>query len=174
MGERRGNIEGERGEENEMRQGWTERERRKKRVNVLMVSGKKSTSRQNLKEASRALREGLKKGEYKTREGVVLELASDAFEEAIHRLSPSVKLSSVKRGGSTMKIPVLLMGNRSSRLGIRFLVEGAVARARNGGVPISRAMAMEVHSVLKNQDCHSLTRYRRLQKEAKANRMFVR
>jgi len=82
-------------------------------------------------------------------------------------------LASVKRGGSSVKVPMALVGRRSERLGTRFLVEGAMTRA-GSGIPMDRARVLEVVAVLKNAECPSLTRYRRLQKEAKANRMYVR
>jgi len=138
-----------------------------------MVRGKKARARLWLEEANGELRALLKVGDYKTHQGHRRRLPYDAMAEAIARVSPWVGLSSVKRGGSAVKIPIALSGRRSERLGTRFLVEGAMSRA-NTGVPMARARVLEVMAVLKNADCPSLTRYRRLQKEAKANRMYVR
>jgi ribosomal protein S7 len=138
-----------------------------------MACGKKAGTRARREVSAKELRACLVSGSHTNLRGERITLPSQAIEDAIHRVSPMVTISSVKRGGSSVKIPTLLHPGQQRKLGVRLLVEGALSRAK-AGVPVSRAFVQEVRGVLKNQDCYSVNRYRSLQKEAKANRMFVR
>ena len=144
----------------------------RKLSNVLQSSGRKTTSIETLNLVRHKLDAILKDTPLTTLDGRPVITGVDAMIDTILRLSPFVTVKTSKRGGANVKIPTLLHGLRSCSLGIRLLVDGAIHRAKNNGMPLGHALLMETLSVLDNGNASSLARARMIIKEAKANRMF--
>jgi small subunit ribosomal protein S7 len=144
-------------------------------INVLMVSGKKSTAEQIIYGALTLLEERAKKtkkdvedsdegGSTSSSAGVLA-----YFEEALDKVRPSVEVKSRRVGGATYQVPVEVRTDRSIALGMRWIVQAARTRGEKG---MMRRLAGELidafegkgSAVKKREDTHKM---------AKANQAFA-
>ena len=87
-----------------------QRKRLTKFMNTVMVDGKKSTAEQIVYGAFDLIEERAKKEPLKT------------FDEALNNVKPKLEVKSRRVGGSTYQVPVDVRPDRSTALGMRWLV----------------------------------------------------
>ena len=144
-------------------------------INVLMVSGKKSTAEKIVYGALDALEERVKKNKKSDDEsgdsgsngsaGAVLRY----FEDALDHVRPSVEVRSRRVGGATYQVPVEVRHDRSIALGMRWIVQAARGRGEKGMMLRLAGELMDAYetkgsAVKKREDTHKM---------AKANQAFA-
>ena len=103
-------------------------------INVLMVSGKKSTAEKIIYGALSVMNERLKKIKKTDDEeggdasGSVLK----CFEQALTNVRPTVEVRSRRVGGATYQVPVEVRLDRSIALGMRWIVQASRSRGEKG------------------------------------------
>jgi small subunit ribosomal protein S7 len=143
-------------------------------INVLMVSGKKSTAEKIVYGALDALEERIKKskksdddtGESGT--GGAHNILN-CFEKALDNVRPSVEVRSRRVGGATYQVPVEVRSDRSVALGMRWIVQAARGRGEKGMMlrlagELLDAYETKGSAVKKREDTHKM---------AKANQAFA-
>ena len=126
-------------------------------INCVMRRGKKSVS------------EGVV---YGALEQVKQKLGEDPLEvlvRAVDNVKPKVEVRSRRVGGSTYQVPVEINRNRQLALALRWLVQFSGARK---GVPMERAMALEIMEAYKNQG-NAVRKRDDVHKMAQANKAFA-
>jgi small subunit ribosomal protein S7 len=129
-------------------------------INVLMVSGKKSTAERIIYGALSLLDERAKK---------VKKSEEDSEEGGSSSASSGVEVKSRRVGGATYQVPVEVRTDRSIALGMRWIVQAARTRGEKG---MMRRLAGELidayegkgSAVKKREDTHKM---------AKANQAFA-
>ncbi|EHL29391.1 30S ribosomal protein S7 [Legionella drancourtii] len=143
-------------------------------INVLMVSGKKSTAEKIIYGALSVMEDRVKKvkktdeeeGESgSTGSGSVLRY----FEDALNNVRPSVEVRSRRVGGATYQVPVEVRHDRSIALGMRWIVQAARTRGEKGMMlrlagELMDAFESKGSAVKKREDTHKM---------AKANQAFA-
>ena len=142
-------------------------------INVLMVSGKKSTAEKIIYGALSVLDERIKKmkksdeedGETGGSAGGVLRY----FEQALTNVRPTVEVRSRRVGGATYQVPVEVRLDRSIALGMRWIVQAARSRGEKGMMlrlagELSDAFESKGSAVKKREETHKM---------AKANQAFA-
>ena len=141
-------------------------------INVLMVSGKKSTAEKIIYGALTVLDERVKK----TKKSDDDESSSGNstsvlkyFEDALNNVRPSVEVRSRRVGGATYQVPVEVRHDRSVALGMRWLVQAARSRGEKGMMlrlagELMDAFESKGSAVKKREDTHKM---------AKANQAFA-
>ncbi|KTC65202.1 30S ribosomal protein S7 (plasmid) [Legionella adelaidensis] len=142
-------------------------------INVLMVSGKKSTAEKIIYGALDVLDERIKKskkseedsGETGTGAGGVL----NYFEQALENVRPTVEVRSRRVGGATYQVPVEVRMDRSVALGMRWIVQAARSRGEKGMMQrlageLIDAFESKGAAVKKREETHRM---------AKANQAFA-
>lgn len=143
-------------------------------INVLMVSGKKSTAEKIIYGALDVLEERVKKSKKtddegdsgsSTGSGTVLRY----FEDALNNVRPSVEVRSRRVGGATYQVPVEVRHDRSIALGMRWIVQAARSRGEKGMMLRLAGELMDAYetkgsAVKKREDTHKM---------AKANQAFA-
>jgi len=142
-------------------------------INVLMVSGKKSTAEKIIYGALDVLEERVKKTKKADEEGGESGSGSSTvlryFEEALDNVRPSVEVRSRRVGGATYQVPVEVRHDRSIALGMRWIVQAARARGEKGMMLRLAGELMDAYetkgsAVKKREDTHKM---------AKANQAFA-
>ena len=126
-------------------------------INCVMRRGKKSV-------AERVV--------YGALEQVRQKLGEDPLEvlvRAVDNVKPRVEVRSRRVGGSTYQVPVEVNRNRQFALALRWLVQFSSARK---GVPLGKAMAMEIMEAYKNQG-NAVRKKDDVHKMAQANKAFA-
>ncbi|MBN9231642.1 MAG: 30S ribosomal protein S7 [Legionella sp. 40-6] len=144
-------------------------------INVLMVSGKKSVAEKIIYGALAVMEERLKKvkkaeddeGDSGSSTGIASILKS--FEDALNNVRPSVEVRSRRVGGATYQVPVEIRQDRSTALGMRWIVQAARARGEKGMMlrlagELMDALENKGSAVKKREDTHKM---------AKANQAFA-
>lgn len=143
-------------------------------INVLMVSGKKSTAEKIIYGALSVMEERVKKVKKTDDEGG--ESGSTAsgtilrqFEDALNNVRPSVEVRSRRVGGATYQVPVEVRHDRSIALGMRWIVQAARSRGEKGMMlrlagELMDAFESKGSAVKKREDTHKM---------AKANQAFA-
>ncbi|HHF7376066.1 30S ribosomal protein S7 [Legionella bozemanae] len=144
-------------------------------INVLMVSGKKSTAEKIIYGALSVLEERVKKlkkadedeGESGSASGSATVLRY--FENALDNVRPSVEVRSRRVGGATYQVPVEVRTDRSIALGMRWIVQAARTRGEKGMMLRLAGELMDAYeskgsAVKKREDTHKM---------AKANQAFA-
>lgn len=143
-------------------------------INVLMVSGKKSTAEKIIYGALSVMEERVKKAKKNDEEGG--EAASTGsvtvlryFEDALNNVRPSVEVRSRRVGGATYQVPVEVRHDRSIALGMRWIVQAARTRGEKGMMlrlagELMDAFETKGSAVKKREDTHKM---------AKANQAFA-
>ena len=143
-------------------------------INVLMVSGKKSTAEKIIYGALSVMDERVKKNKKTDEEGesgasgnagTVLRY----FEDALDNVRPSVEVRSRRVGGATYQVPVEVRNDRSIALGMRWIVQAARSRGEKGMMLRLAGELMDAYeskgsAVKKREDTHKM---------AKANQAFA-
>lgn len=142
-------------------------------INVLMVSGKKSTAEKIIYGALSVLEERVKK----TKKAEEADDASSNgpatvlryFEDALNNVRPSVEVRSRRVGGATYQVPVEVRHDRSIALGMRWIVQAARSRGEKGMMlrlagELMDAFESKGSAVKKREDTHKM---------AKANQAFA-
>ena len=142
-------------------------------INVLMVSGKKSTAEKIIYGALDVLEERLKKIRKDDDEGESGSGRADNilryFEEALDNVRPNVEVRSRRVGGATYQVPVEVRHDRSVALGMRWIVQAARGRGEKGMMlrlagELMDAFEKKGSAVKKREDTHKM---------AKANQAFA-
>ena len=142
-------------------------------INVLMVSGKKSTAEKIIYGALDTLEERVKKSrknkeEDEDKSGVIVTVLR-YFEDALDNVRPSVEVRSRRVGGATYQVPVEVRHDRSIALGMRWIVQAARSRGEKGMMlrlagELADAFESKGSAVKKREDTHKM---------AKANQAFA-
>lgn len=142
-------------------------------INVLMVSGKKSTAEKIIYGALDVMEERVKKVKKDEDEGESGSTGSAAilryFEDALNNVRPSVEVRSRRVGGATYQVPVEVRHDRSIALGMRWIVQAARTRGEKGMMlrlagELMDAFESKGSAVKKREDTHKM---------AKANQAFA-
>ncbi len=144
-------------------------------VNVLMVSGKKSTAEKIIYGALTLMSEKvkkLKKNEEETDGGEGGSSTSPTmryFEQALDNVRPSVEVRSRRVGGATYQVPVEVRSDRSVALAMRWIVKAARSRGEKGMMlrlagELADAYDNKGTAIKKREDTHKM---------AKANQAFA-
>ena len=143
-------------------------------INVLMVSGKKSTAERIIYGALSVLDERLKKVK-KSDEDSESGSASGStgvlryFEQALDNVRPTVEVRSRRVGGATYQVPVEVRMDRSIALGMRWIVQASRSRGEKGMMlrlagELADAYDSKGSAVKKREETHKM---------AKANQAFA-
>lgn len=143
-------------------------------INVLMISGKKSTAEKIIYGALDVLDERVKKNKKADEEGETGSGTNTAsvlryFEDALDNVRPSVEVRSRRVGGATYQVPVEVRHDRSIALGMRWIVQAARGRGEKGMMlrlagELMDAFESKGSAVKKREDTHKM---------AKANQAFA-
>ena len=144
-------------------------------INVLMVSGKKSTAEKIIYGALSLMEERVKKSKKTDEEGGESGTSGSAgtvlkfFEDALDNVRPSVEVRSRRVGGATYQVPVEVRNDRSIALGMRWIVQAARTRGEKGMMlrlagELTDAYESKGSAVKKREDTHKM---------AKANQAFA-
>lgn len=144
-------------------------------INVLMISGKKSTAEKIIYGALDVMGERLKKSKKNEDEDGEQGSSGAAggalryFEQALDNVRPSVEVRSRRVGGATYQVPVEVRTDRSIALGMRWIVQAARSRGEKGMMlrlagELMDAFESKGSAVKKREDTHKM---------AKANQAFA-
>jgi small subunit ribosomal protein S7 len=143
-------------------------------INVLMVSGKKSTAEKIIYGALDVLSDRVKKSKKADDESgdqgsTGISAVLRYFEQALDNVRPSVEVRSRRVGGATYQVPVEVRTDRSVALGMRWIVQAARSRGEKGMMlrlagELSDAFESKGSAVKKREDTHKM---------AKANQAFA-
>jgi len=144
-------------------------------INVLMVSGKKSTAERIIYGALAVLEERMKK--VKKQDDDAGEAGSSSgsagvmryFEQALDNVRPTVEVRSRRVGGATYQVPVEVRHDRSIALGMRWIVKASRSRGEKGMMlrlagELLDAVESKGSAVKKREEIHKM---------AKANQAFA-
>ena len=144
-------------------------------INVLMVSGKKSTAEKIIYGALSVLDERikkLKKSDEDSDEGSAGGSSTGVlryFEKALDNVRPTVEVRSRRVGGATYQVPVEVRTDRSVALGMRWIVQASRSRGEKGMMlrlagELVDAYESKGSAVKKREETHKM---------AKANQAFA-
>ncbi|PJD91305.1 MAG: 30S ribosomal protein S7 [Legionella sp.] len=138
-------------------------------INVLMISGKKSTAEKIIYGALDVLEERVKKAKKADSDDAAPASVLRYFEDALSNVRPSVEVRSRRVGGATYQVPVEVRHDRSIALGMRWLVQAARSRGEKGMMlrlagELADAYESKGSAVKKREDTHKM---------AKANQAFA-
>jgi small subunit ribosomal protein S7 len=126
-------------------------------VNTIMERGQKSVAEQVVHHALDEIADQSKK------DGL------EVLQQAMDNVKPHLEVKSRRVGGATYQVPVEVNPDRQLSLAMRWLIDFAKARK---GVPMRRALAMEVLDAYKNQG-NAIKKREDTHKMAQANRAFA-
>lgn len=143
-------------------------------INVLMISGKKSTAEKIIYGALDVMIERVKKTKKSDDDSIDVGSASASgilqyFEQALDNVRPSVEVRSRRVGGATYQVPVEVRTNRSIALGMRWIVQAARSRGEKG---MMLRLAGELMDAFENKGSAAKKR-EDTHKMAKANQAFA-
>lgn len=141
-------------------------------INVLMVSGKKSTAEKIVYGALSVIEDKLKKTKKADDEGADARGSAPLlsyFEQALDNVRPTVEVRSRRVGGATYQVPVEVRLERSIALGMRWIVQYSRLRGEKGMMLRLAGELMDAYeskgsAVKKREDVHRM---------AKANQAFA-
>jgi small subunit ribosomal protein S7 len=139
-------------------------------INVLMISGKKSTAERIIYGALVVMEERIKKlkksdDESSEAAGGILR----AFEQALDNVRPTVEVRSRRVGGATYQVPVEVRLDRSIALGMRWVVQASRSRGEKG---MMLRLAGELVDAFENKGS-AVKKREETHKMAKANQAFA-
>ena len=145
-----------------------------KLINVLMVSGKKSTAEKIIYGALNVLDERIKKSKKQDDDGDAGSSGAAGgvlwyFQQALDNVRPTVEVRSRRVGGATYQVPVEVRLDRSIALGMRWIVQSARSRGEKGMMlrlagELADAFESKGSAVKKREETHKM---------AKANQAFA-
>lgn len=143
-------------------------------INVLMVSGKKSTAEKIIYGALAVLDERIKKAKKSDDDTDIGSSSGVAgvlryFEQALDNVRPTVEVRSRRVGGATYQVPVEVRMDRSIALGMRWIVQASRSRGEKGMMLRLAGELVDAYegkgsAVKKRQETHQM---------AKANQAFA-
>jgi small subunit ribosomal protein S7 len=143
-------------------------------INVVMISGKKSTAEKIVYGALDLMNDRLKKVKKQDEDegsegGSSSKTAISCFEQALDKVRPTVEVRSRRVGGATYQVPVEVREDRSVALGMRWIVQAARSRGEKGMMlrlagELVDAYESKGTAVKKREDTHKM---------AKANQAFA-
>lgn len=144
-------------------------------INVLMISGKKSTAEKIIYGALAILEERVRKLKKADEEGSESGNAAGSasvlryFEQALDNVRPTVEVRSRRVGGATYQVPVEVRIDRSIALGMRWIVQASRSRGEKGMMlrlagELADAFESKGAAVKKREETHKM---------AKANQAFA-
>jgi small subunit ribosomal protein S7 len=147
-------------------------------INVLMISGKKSTAEKIIYGALTTIEDRVKRSKKNDAndegEGSLSSSASMSpvlayFQQALDNVRPTVEVRSRRVGGATYQVPVEVRLERSIALGMRWIVQSARTRSEKGMMlrlagELADAYESKGSAVKKREDIHRM---------AKANQAFA-
>lgn len=143
-------------------------------INVLMISGKKSTAEKIIYGALDVMDERLKK--MKKSDDDSGEAGGNAgstvlryFEQALTNVRPTVEVRSRRVGGATYQVPVEVRLDRSVALGMRWIVQSSRSRGEKG---MMLRLAGELVDAFENKGS-AVKKRDEMHKMAKANQAFA-
>jgi len=93
----------------------------------------------------------------------------EVFDQAVRNISPEVEVKSRRIGGANYQIPVAVMGERKTTLGLRWLIEGAKAKK---GMPMHEKLAEEIMEAAEGRGA-AVKKREDIYKTAESNRAFA-
>lgn len=143
-------------------------------INVLMISGKKSTAEKIIYGALDVMDERLKK--MKKSDDESADAGGNAgstvlryFEQALTNVRPTVEVRSRRVGGATYQVPVEVRLDRSIALGMRWIVQTSRSRGEKG---MMLRLAGELVDAFENKGS-AVKKRDEMHKMAKANQAFA-
>jgi small subunit ribosomal protein S7 len=133
------------------------RKRLTKFMNTVMVDGKKAVAERIVYGAFELIEEKAKKEPLKT------------FDEALNNVKPKVEVKSRRVGGSTYQVPVDVRPDRSTALGMRWLV--TYSRERGEKTMVEK-LAAEILDAAQNRG-NAVKKREDVHKMAEANKAFA-
>ena len=130
-------------------------------VNMLMLSGKKSTAFRIFYEAMDIVKEKMEPGEEGQTEHTV-------WEKALKNVMPGVEVRSRRVGGSTFQIPTEIRAKRKVSIGMKWLISFARKRAGKG---MPEKLANEILAAAKGEGA-AVKRREETHRMAESNRAF--
>lgn len=138
-------------------------------INVLMVSGKKSTAEKIIYGALEVMNDRIKKSKKsdddssETGTATGMTMALNYFEQALDNVRPSVEVRSRRVGGATYQVPVEVRVDRSVALAMRWIVKAARSRGEKGMMlrlagELADAFEGKGSAVKKREDTHKMAR----------------
>ncbi len=134
-------------------------------INVLMISGKKSTAERIIYSALDLLGERIKN----SKDASEKDIKDAAFEVALKNVCPMVEVKSRRVGGATYQVPVEVGERRGSGLAMRWLIDAAVGRGEKG---MDNRLAGELYDAYQNKGA-AVKKREDTHKMAKANQAFA-
>jgi small subunit ribosomal protein S7 len=134
-----------------------QRKRLTKFMNTVMIDGKKSTAEQIVYGAFALIEERAKKEPLKT------------FDEALNNVKPKLEVKSRRVGGSTYQVPVDVRPDRSTALGMRWLV---IYSRDRGEKTMMEKLAAEILDASQNRG-NAVKKREDVHKMAEANKAFA-
>ena len=126
-------------------------------VSHMMINGKKSTAQQIIYRALDQIQE-------ETQEDPV-----EFVDRALDNVRPRLEVKSRRVGGATYQVPIEVSDERQTALALRWIIQ--FSRSRKG-VPMAKALAMELMDASKNQGS-AVKKREDTFKMAQANRAFA-
>lgn len=136
-------------------------------INVLMISGKKSTAEKIIYGALTVMDERVKKLKKADDEDGDAGSAGDSvlryFEKALTNVRPTVEVRSRRVGGATYQVPVEVRLDRSIALGMRWIVQAARSRGEKGMMlrlagELADAFESKGSAVKKREETHKMAK----------------
>jgi small subunit ribosomal protein S7 len=126
-------------------------------INVIMVSGKKSTA------------EGIVYGAIEVLESRTKKPGIEALEQAVRNATPMIEVRPRRVGGATYQVPMEIREDRRLALALRWLIQSSRKRAGKSMVDRLSSELFDAHNnqgntVKKREDTHKM---------AEANRAFA-
>lgn len=143
-------------------------------INVLMVSGKKSTAEKIIYGALNILEDRLKKTKKDEsdsddgRQGGTVTVLQ-YFEQALDNVRPTVEVRSRRVGGATYQVPIEVRLDRSIALGMRWIVQSSRSRGEKG---MMLRLAGELVDAAQNKGA-AVKKREEMHRMAKANQPFA-
>jgi small subunit ribosomal protein S7 len=126
-------------------------------VNAVMERGKKSTAERIVYGALDHIKE-------MTQADPI-----EVFQQALENVKPRLEVKSRRVGGATYQVPVEVSSGRQISLALRWIIDYSKGRK---GVPMQRALAMEIADAYKNQG-NAIKKRDDTHKMAQANKAFA-
>ncbi|RJR32042.1 30S ribosomal protein S7 [Candidatus Parcubacteria bacterium] len=95
--------------------------------------------------------------------------AMEIFENALRNVAPDVEVKTRRIGGANYQIPVAVMGNRKSTLGLRWIIDAARAKK---GLQMSQKLADEIIEASQGRG-NAVKKRDDVYKMAESNRAFA-
>jgi len=122
----------------------------------------------------------MKRGKQSVAEGIVYDALDQVKEQtkedplevlmrAVDNAKPKVEVKARRVGGATYQVPVEVSGERQQSLALRWLIQYSGARK---GVPMHKALALEILDAYKNQG-NAIKKRDDTHKMAQANKAFA-